>query len=106
HQVPQYVALSYTWGCPIEDPYFRVSSNEVDGIGRNLYEALKRLTENNHEPVRLIWIDQLCINQDDLEERASQVSLMDVIYNCCQKVIVWLGEELERDIADFRALHR
>ncbi|KAH7064141.1 heterokaryon incompatibility protein-domain-containing protein [Paraphoma chrysanthemicola] len=125
HHVPPYVALSYTWGCPIEDPiymekyrepkqwiladngeYFRISSKEVDGIGRNLYEALKILTENNHEPVRLIWIDQLSINQDDLEERASQVSVMDMIYKCCQKVIVWLGEELERDIADFTTLHR
>jgi hypothetical protein len=125
HRIPQYVALSYTWGCPIEDPiymkeykepkpwiladneeYFRVSYNKEDGIGRSLYEALKRLTENNYEPVQLIWIDQLCINQDDLEERASQVGLMDMIYNCCEKVIVWLGEELGRDIAEFRALHR
>lgn len=124
-QLPQYVALSYTWGCPIDDPaymeaykepkewiladneeFFRVCSKELDGIGRNLYEALKRLSEDNYEPVKMRWIDQLCINQDDLEERASQVSLMGRIYSSCQKVIVWLGEELDRDIADFRALHR
>lgn len=40
----------------------------------------------------LIWVDALCINQDDLAERGSQISIMNLIYQSAQKVLVWLGE--------------
>ncbi|KAI1123838.1 heterokaryon incompatibility protein-domain-containing protein [Nemania abortiva] len=41
----------------------------------------------------LYWIDALCIDQDDLPERSTQVSLMGKIYTKAQLCIVWLGEE-------------
>ena len=41
----------------------------------------------------LIWIDALCINQDDLQERATQVKLMGRIYGRAEFVNIWLGEE-------------
>ena len=41
----------------------------------------------------LIWIDALCINQDDLHERANQVKLMGNIYGRAETVNIWLGEE-------------
>jgi hypothetical protein len=40
-----------------------------------------------------IWIDALCINQKDIEERAAQVRLMGKIYRQARRVIIWLGEE-------------
>jgi hypothetical protein len=39
----------------------------------------------------LLWVDAICINQDDLEERNRQVSLMAFIYSRAQAVLVWLG---------------
>jgi len=41
---------------------------------------------------RYFWIDAVCINQSDLPERGSQVSMMDVIYRHATNVLVWLGE--------------
>ncbi|KAK2752525.1 hypothetical protein FQN55_006638 [Onygenales sp. PD_40] len=43
-------------------------------------------------PQTWVWIDQICINQNDLEERAAQVSLMDQVYQKAQYTLVWLGE--------------
>ncbi|KAF2732509.1 HET-domain-containing protein [Polyplosphaeria fusca] len=42
---------------------------------------------------RTLWIDALCINQDDIVERGHQVRLMREIYSKAQKVSVWLGDE-------------
>ena len=39
------------------------------------------------------WIDSLCINQNDVQERSSQVGLMGNIYRQAHCTIVWLGEE-------------
>ncbi|KLJ12936.1 hypothetical protein EMPG_12103 [Blastomyces silverae] len=44
-------------------------------------------------PQAWVWIDQLCINQEDLEERATQVAMMDQIYNKAQYTLAWLGDE-------------
>lgn len=42
--------------------------------------------------IRPIWIDALCINQDNLEERSSQVALMNKVYSRAYIAIIWLGE--------------
>lgn len=44
-------------------------------------------------PPSEFWIDALCINQQDIEEKNHQVSLMGEIYNKCAKTWIWLGEE-------------
>ena len=41
----------------------------------------------------LIWIDAICINQEDLLERNAQVTLMFRIYGSAQQALVWLGIE-------------
>jgi hypothetical protein len=58
-------------------------------VTRNLHVALSRLRlEHSH---RLLWIDAMCINQDDFSERGQQVSIMRLIYGRANKVCVWLG---------------
>ncbi|KAL1653251.1 cell separation during budding [Didymella pomorum] len=44
---------------------------------------------------RTVWADALCINQDDLSERAHQVTLMGRIYSQAERVVVWLGSDDE-----------
>ncbi|KAK2740289.1 hypothetical protein FQN57_006169 [Myotisia sp. PD_48] len=44
-------------------------------------------------PEHWMWVDQLCINQEDLEERMAQVSLMHKIYNDATYTLVWLGRK-------------
>ncbi|KPM38864.1 hypothetical protein AK830_g7708 [Neonectria ditissima] len=88
----RYDALSYTWG----DESIR-ETIIVDGlrtsITKNLHSALVRL----RDPVlpRVLWVDTLCINQDDSSERDEQVRRMGSTYSAARKVIVWLGEQTE-----------
>ena len=53
---------------------------------------------------RTLWIDALCINQDDLVERSAQVSIMGSIYSNTSKVLIWLGEESANSQAAFEAM--
>ncbi|RSL50395.1 hypothetical protein CEP54_011967 [Fusarium duplospermum] len=86
---PKYEALSYAWG----DPTDRLPI-EVDGerksITVNLYHALRRLRYPQDE--RRLWVDAVCINQDDYVEKSHQVSLMQKIYSSTERAILWLGE--------------
>ena len=43
-----------------------------------------------------LWLDALCINQEDLRERNHQVGLMRSIYINTDNVLLWLGEEIKR----------
>ena len=58
--------------------------------------ALKALRDKKRP--RILWIDALCINQSDIEERSSQVAFMSSVYSRAVRVIVWLGES-GKDIA-------
>ncbi|KAF1846094.1 HET-domain-containing protein, partial [Cucurbitaria berberidis CBS 394.84] len=83
-------ALSYVWGVTLV-PY----SIQVDGrpfyITYNLYSALTELRHPKYE--RLIWIDAVCINQNDNSEKGFQVRMMREIYAKASRVIVWLGKD-------------
>jgi hypothetical protein len=41
----------------------------------------------------MVWADQICINQDDSDERAEQVKFMNSIYHHANRVLVWLGQD-------------
>jgi len=85
----RYEALSYTWGSG-----YRQHRVSVDGlpffVGVNLYSALLHLRDPQDE--RTIWIDAICINQEDVPERESQVKQMRKIYQRASTVMIWLGK--------------
>lgn len=85
---PKFEALSYVWGSSA-----RQFPAVCTGIGitltDNLADALQRLRDKTR--FRIIWIDALCINQEDIPERNQQVLLMSQIYQKAA-VIIWLGE--------------
>ncbi|RYP09771.1 hypothetical protein DL765_008327 [Monosporascus sp. GIB2] len=89
-------ALSYTWGNVGRGPPNRKVIVETPGGQRDLriYEpletALLSLVKGGTAELPL-FIDQICINQADEDEKASQVKLMGDIYTKCERVIVWLG---------------
>ncbi|KAB8278595.1 heterokaryon incompatibility protein-domain-containing protein [Aspergillus minisclerotigenes] len=60
----------------------------------NLYAALLYLRERQLE--RLLWIDAICINQGDEDEKAQQIQFMPMIYGQASQVIVWLGETADQ----------
>jgi len=91
-----YVALSYVWGdATIQHPIYL--DGKTVNITSNLREALAHLWKTF--PHSSFWIDAMCIDQDNLEERMHQVGQMRAIYSNAAEVVVWLGpghEELER----------
>ena len=62
-----YVALSYTWGDPRDTEIITVGHSSVS-VTRNLHSALEHLQYG--KMVRVLWIDALCINQSDNEEKS------------------------------------
>lgn len=89
---PQYEALSYCWG----DALFNMEAycnGERLAITTNLYSALSHLRNDNK--LRVLWVDAICINQADIDERNQQVRLMRQIYEKAEAVVVWLGAEAQ-----------
>ncbi|OTA92764.1 hypothetical protein M434DRAFT_12109 [Hypoxylon sp. CO27-5] len=89
-----YEALSYVWGDPTRSHTIQIQPNYSLSITSNLYHALCNLrhTEAWKAP-RLLWIDGVCINQEDLDERARQVRMMATIYAKAHRVITYVGED-------------
>jgi hypothetical protein len=60
-------------------------------ITESLSSGLMHLRRGKKE--RLLWIDQLCINQEDKMEKTQQIMLMRQIYSSAGRVLVWLGAD-------------
>ncbi|KAG5766326.1 hypothetical protein H9Q72_005629 [Fusarium xylarioides] len=93
---PAFEALSYVWGRQ-RDPVVATVEGKAGeplgniNLGNNLAEALRSLRYQDKE--RVLWVDAICINQNDDAERATQVLRMSSIYQDCSRVIIWLGPE-------------
>ncbi|TGJ63955.1 hypothetical protein EYR41_010038 [Orbilia oligospora] len=106
----EYAALSYFWGSEYPQAYLYLRSDDDNKgtttpndsnwgsiarhaiavpIRANLFRALLRLRSQGEN---LVWVDYLCINQDDTIEKTSQLREMVKIYGRAKKVCVWLGE--------------
>jgi hypothetical protein len=91
---PRYEAVSYAWGDGIRETPI-ICDAKVLKITESLYGALCRIRLSTVP--RYVWVDAICINQDNGEERSHQVSLMLKIYQKATQTLVWLGEDSERD---------
>lgn len=85
---PDFEALSYVWGEPsIKKPL--IVNGVPHSVTLNLEAALRAF--RNHQTVRVLWVDALCINQNDLHEKNVQVPQMARLYLAASAVLVWLG---------------
>ncbi|THY24143.1 HET-domain-containing protein [Aureobasidium pullulans] len=85
-----YEALSYHWGTVTDhDPVVNIHNAKVR-ITNNLDSALRALRHRRYNKRRL-WIDALCIDQKNQEEKSLQISHMSIIFNSATAVRVWLG---------------
>ncbi|KAH7086460.1 heterokaryon incompatibility protein-domain-containing protein [Paraphoma chrysanthemicola] len=99
---PSFDALSYCWGD------MRLCTGIIFDTGEDmdLVERMFRVTEDLatclhsilmtrklKEKPSYLWIDQICINQEDITERNRQVPLMTEIYQTARQVLVWLGQK-------------
>ncbi|KAH6665673.1 heterokaryon incompatibility protein-domain-containing protein, partial [Halenospora varia] len=96
---PSFVAISYLWGNSTADT--EITLNGKPFMVRNNVERL--LHEMRDQPKlkwRFFWIDSICINQHNFDERNHQVKLMKQIYTKAAEVVIWLGPETaQTDVA-------
>lgn len=100
----KYTALSYCWGDPTDTLPATVNGQEFK-ITRNLHEALVPITSHHTDLVGThLWVDSICINQQDEEEKGHQVAQMWRIFRKAQRVLAWLGTGDETSEKLFKAL--
>ena len=89
--VPKYEALSYAWG-ETDTPeviYVGQKGDVAMAVTRSLFQALPYLRYRDQR--RVLWVDAICVDQQNLKERGLQVERMGDIYSLAERVIVWLG---------------
>lgn len=87
-QAPPFSTLSYVWGPPTPMRVVLIDNKRFE-VRQTLHGFLKEFRNAD----RYLWIDQLSIDQENVEERNRQVALMSCIYTRCTSVIMWLGGE-------------
>ncbi|KAF6816925.1 ankyrin and het domain protein [Colletotrichum sojae] len=106
------------WKDLVDHPYYHESYIRLGGkmpdapitcdgvrlvVGGELFRALRRLRPEEGPPLR-IWVDALCINQQDIAERNEHVKIMGRIYAGASGTRVWLGESTQFDYLAFDTL--
>jgi hypothetical protein len=99
---PVYEALSYMWGPQNVLQYIFVSGNNIL-VRENLWCALQHLRLESEN--RVLWIDAMCINQQNIHERNHQVAQMRMIYKQARRVVVWLGPSDPSSVLGFQSLN-
>lgn len=92
--IVEYEALSWCWGTQIKDSVIRIKKRGEYyrlAVAKELSLALKYLKYATGD--RILWIDALCIDQDNHEERDHQVQMMARLYTGAKQACIWLGED-------------
>lgn len=104
---PQFCALSYCWGtsarteqvfCEDQHGKTRLSVTNI------LHGILSSIKDNKLSKALPLWIDQICINQDDNSERSHQVKLMSDIYGTAKMTLIHLGDNSPDSEQGFKTL--
>jgi hypothetical protein len=92
-QSPKYEAVSYVWGA-MSAPDGRRRTIEIEGklldVTQNLHEALSDFRDDVLP--RTLWVDAICINQGNEDEKSAQVAMMADIYKRASRILVYLGD--------------
>lgn len=100
----EYDSLSWCWGPPDDETEIMVNEQSLV-CRRSLATALRYLRKSDE--ILTLWIDAICINQLDPDEKSQQIQMMDSIYRRATRVRIWLGEaddQLSEGFAIFKKL--
>lgn len=86
---PQYEAISYCWSEMEGTTRIRLNGLRFDAPA-SAAKVLERFRPT--KGLRLLWLDALCINQNDIHEKARQISLMTNVYSLASCTLVWIGD--------------
>ncbi|KAI4598004.1 hypothetical protein KJ359_003813 [Pestalotiopsis sp. 9143b] len=114
---PEYFALSYTWGRPAEYGKFKDMTDEkkfpvlcngeyTTWVTENLLAFFRQIQQKTPIKSKRFWIDAICINQDNNDEKAAQISLMTRIYSRAKTVLLWLGKDDEYTASGFGLIEK
>ena len=87
----QYEALSYRWGDP--QGHSVKCNDQTLPVNIGLFYALQRFRLSKQP--RLLWVDEICINQDDEQDRIQELQKVHRIYADARYVLIWLGPDSE-----------
>lgn len=100
YESPEYIALSYSWGDQ-GDTRPILLDGHVTQVTASLEGALKELVARE---VKVVWVDALCIDQENDYEKVYQLRQMETIFSKASKVIAWLGPAADESDNAMRAL--
>ena len=108
----RFKALSYEWGSCEKLYWIEVVDADAAPHGilpltNNLHSALCDLRDtcaSSEDEDQIYWIDQICVNQEDLTECSRQVNMMEKIYTVASRVVSYLGPEDVYDEIGFEVL--
>ncbi|KAL2682857.1 hypothetical protein Neosp_007315 [[Neocosmospora] mangrovei] len=94
---PDYEAVSYTWGGEDGDdtlrhPVYIGDHWDILLQTRNCCAMLRYLRPSRG--IRMVWVDAICINQEDMQERGDQIAKMGQLFTGCLQVFLWLGDDI------------
>ena len=92
---PSYEAVSYAWSHVKGEGVILVSGDRTI-VPAAAEEALRNLRYSDRP--RTLWLDAICIDQENTEERNQQVALMHEIYKKTTRTVIWLGKADESTI--------
>ncbi|KAL9044322.1 MAG: hypothetical protein Q9214_002530 [Letrouitia sp. 1 TL-2023] len=99
-----YDALSYSWGGHLMLRRAITVNDRSYFVADTVFNALKELRLPDR--TRYLWIDAVCINQNDPREKSEQVALMGEIYLCARRTIIWFGKPTGQLKAAFAFIER
>lgn len=88
--LPEYETISYVWGSSNLDGRIYVNGNKLD-VPISAERVLRQMRAESEQ--RTLWLDAICINQNDTADRNYQVRLMSDIYSKSASGLIWLGED-------------
>jgi Heterokaryon incompatibility protein (HET) len=103
---PQYETISYVWGNARETSTVFLNGLEAI-VPTSTEQALKCIRLHTGARDRQLWIDAICIDQGNVDERAKQVHIMGDIYQCSVANLIYIGDDdgmVGRACLDFRHL--
>ena len=101
----EYVAISYAWKhSSSENAHNVICEGKLFPVNETLHTALEHLRSETE--YRALWIDTICINQDEVNERRAMLRTVPSIFEHAQKIIAWLGPQMQQDKDALRIIER
>ncbi|KAJ0115657.1 hypothetical protein J7T55_010480 [Diaporthe amygdali] len=99
--LPSYHAISYTWGEAESNTVILINGKPFT-VRTNCEFVLKQARW--HGKSQYYWVDAVCIDQENLEEKSRQVLMMGTIYKQAEHVLACVGDHADDSLFFYQTL--